>query len=114
MISIVTGNIITVTFAFNLIKKKKTPDYIFAVYMLLTQLFIIAISGLNVFKPYVADTFLVAMGVLIGIAIFYLVTLILVAKYVEDETTERWMIFIAISSFVDSFNGESFCNVTRH
>ena len=70
LLSIVTGNIITASFAFNLIKKKKTPDYIFAVYMLLTQIFIIAISALNVFKPYVADTFLVAMGVLIGIAIF--------------------------------------------
>lgn len=108
MMSIVTGNIVTVTFAFNLIKKKKTPDYNFAVYMLLTQIFIIAISALNVFKPYVADTFLVAMGALIGIAIFYLVTLILVAKYVEDETTERWMIFIAIPLLLTAFTGNLF------
>ena len=38
--------------------------------MLLTQIFIIAISAFNLFKPYVTDTFLPAMGILLGIADF--------------------------------------------
>ena len=67
LLSLLTGNIFTVAFAFNLINKKKTPEYTFAVYMVLTQVFIIAISALNLFKPYVADTFLVAMFMLIAI-----------------------------------------------
>ncbi|WP_342513409.1 ABC transporter permease [Sporosarcina sp. FSL K6-1522] len=108
LLSIVTGNIIILTFAFNLIKRKKTPDYTFAVYMLLTQLFVIAISALNLFKPYVADTFLVAMGVLVAIAVFYVVALVLVAKHVEEETAERWMMFLAIPLIITAATGNLF------
>ena len=76
--------------------------------MLLTQIFIIGISALNLFKPYVSDTFLLAMGVLIVIAVFYLVTLILVAKYVEGGTTKRWMLFIAIALLLTAVTGNLF------
>lgn len=106
--SIFTGNIFVVSFAFNLIKEKKTPEYTFAVYMLLTQIFIIALSSLNLFKPYVADTFLLATVCLVGIAIFQLVTLILVAKYVKDETTERWMIYISVPILLTAVTGNLF------
>ncbi|MHA6258799.1 ABC transporter permease [Sporosarcina sp. CAU 1771] len=108
LLSILTGNVIIVAFAFNLIKKRKTTEYTFAVYALLTQIFIVGISALNLFKPYVSDTFLPAMGVLLLIAIFYLVTLILVAKYVEAETTKPWMIFIAIPLLLTAVTGNLF------
>jgi len=108
LFSIVTGNVFIVAFAFNLLKKKKTPEYSFAVYMLLTQVFIIAISALNLFKPYVADTFLLAMVILIGIMIFHAVTLILVAKYVEDETAPKWMSTIAVVLLLTALTGNLF------
>ena len=103
-----TGNIFTVAFAFNLIKKQKTPEYTFAVYMLLTQVFIIAISSLNLFKSYVADSFLTAMIILLGIMIFQVVTLILTAKYVEEESAPAWMMIVAIVLLFTALTGNIF------
>ena len=108
LFSIVTGNIFTVAFAFNLIKKQKTPEYTFAVYMLLTQIFIIAISSLNLFKSYVADTFLAAMIILLGIMIFQVVTLILTAKYVAEESAPNWMMIVAILLLFTALTGNLF------
>ena len=108
LLSILSANIFTASFAFNLIKKKKTPEYSFAVYMLLTQLFLIAVSSFNIFKPYVTDTFLPAMGTLVGILIFQIVTLILVSKYVQDESAPSWFLTIAILLIVSSITGNLF------
>jgi len=108
LVSLCTGNVITAAFAFNLIKKKKTTEYTLAVYALLTQIFIIGISALNLFKPYVSDTFLPAMGILLVIAVFYVVTLFLVAKYVEAVSTKPWMIYIAIPMLLTAATGNLF------
>lgn len=109
LLSILTGNLFIVISAFQLIKKKKTPEYTIAVYMLLTQISIIGLSALNLFKPYVADTFLVAMFALIIVAIFQLVTLILVAKYVkEGEAVSKRMIYLTIPLLLTSVTGNIF------
>lgn len=108
LLSIFIGNIFVFTFACNLIKKKKTTEYTFAVYMLLTQLFIIFISALNLFKPYVADTFPLAMLVLLIVAIFHLVALLLVAKYVHGDNVDRWMIYLAIPLILTTITGNLF------
>lgn len=108
LLSIVTANIFIASFAFNLIKKKKTPEYTFAVFMVFTQLFVIAISALNLFKPYVIDSFLLAMGILLAILIFQVVTLILVAKHVQDKEAPSWMMVIAIILLITSVTGNLF------
>ncbi|ALC86667.1 peptide ABC transporter permease [Bacillus sp. FJAT-22090] len=108
LLSILSANIFIASFAFNIIKKKKTPEYTFAVYMLLTQIFILAISSLNLFKPYVTDTFLPAMGILIGILIFQVITLVLVSKHVEDNLAPSWMMAIAILLITTSLTGNIF------
>lgn len=107
-LAIVTGNVFIVAFAFQLIKKVKTTEYVFAAYMLLTQIFIIAVSALNIFKPYVTDTFPMAMLVLIGIAVFDLVVLILVARQSHSEQTPSWMKYIAILLLISSLTGNLF------
>lgn len=108
LLSILTGNIFTVTAAFQLMKEKKSPEYTLAVYMLLTQIFIIAISSLNLFKPYVADTFLLGMFALIVIAIFQLAALFLVAKHADGDTAPKWMKIIAIPLILTSVTGNLF------
>lgn len=108
LLSILSANVFTASFAFNLIKNKKTPDYTFAVYMLFTQLFVIAISAFNMFKPYVTDTFLPAMGILVGILVFQVVTLVLVSKYVQDESAPSWFLVIAIVLIASSVTGNLF------
>lgn len=108
LISIVTANIFTAAFAFNLIKKKKTPEYVFAVYMVLTQLFILAISSFNLFKPYVTDSFIPAMGTLLVILVFQIVMLVLVAKYVQAGAAPSWMLIPAVLLIITSITGNLF------
>lgn len=108
LFSLFTGNIFTTAFAFSLLKKKKTPEYTFAVYMFLTQFFVIAISALNVFKPYVTDTFLPSMAVLIGIAVFYLLTIFLVIKHVDDLKAAPFMSMIAVVLIITALTGNLF------
>ncbi|REB08109.1 ABC transporter permease [Sporosarcina sp. BI001-red] len=106
--SLLTGNIFAATFAFNLINKRKTPEYTFAVYMLLTQLAVIAISSVNLFKPYVSDTFLIAMASLLLITLFHLVALILSVRYVREYSAPRWMSVLAIFLMATAVTGNLF------
>ncbi|MBO0993792.1 ABC transporter permease [Bacillus sp. SD088] len=111
LLAIVTGNVFIVAFAFQLIKRIKTTEYIFGAYMFLTQIFIIAVSALNIFKPYVADSFPIAMLVLIGIAVFDLVVLLLVGRQSQNEQTPSWMKYIAILLLISSVTGNLFAFV---
>lgn len=108
LLSIVTGNIFTVVFALHLIKKKTTSQYTLAVYLLVTQICVIAVSALNLFKPYVTDTFLPAMFALVGIAIFYFICLALVARYVDYRQAPKWMLYIAVPLMITSAAGNLF------
>lgn len=111
LLSILTGNIFIVTFAFNLIKKQKNPEYTIAVYMLLTQLFVIVLSTLNMFKPYVADTFLIGMAILLVVAVFQLIALLLVAKYVDRHTAHPRLIWLAFPLILTVATGNIFALV---
>ncbi len=108
LLSVFTGNIFVVSFAFNLVKENRETEYTFSVYMLLNQIFIIAISALNIFKPYVTDTFPLAMLLFIGLVIFDLVVLLLVAKYVRGNEAPRWMLYIAIPLLLTTLTGNLF------
>ncbi|MBS4192023.1 ABC transporter permease [Bacillus sp. FJAT-49705] len=111
LLSILTGNIFIFTFAIQLVKAEKSPEYTLAGYMLLTQIFIIAISALNLFKPYVADTFLPAMGALLVMAIFQLVTFFLIAKDGKGKQRARWKVFFAIPLMLTAVTGNLFALV---
>ncbi|MBY0123515.1 ABC transporter permease [Bacillus sp. S/N-304-OC-R1] len=109
LLSILTGNIFIVTFAFQLVKKEKSPEYIFAFYMLLTELFIIAVSALNLFKPYVSDPFLPSMGILLIITVFYLLVFILIAMGNPGE--DRWKLPVGIFLVLTVLTGNLFALV---
>ncbi|GIO98619.1 hypothetical protein J14TS5_37050 [Paenibacillus lautus] len=111
LLSIVTGNLFTVTFGFNLIKKQKPPEYTIAVYMLLTQLFVIAVSALNLFKPYVSNTFLPAMAALLIIAVIQLIALILVARYATTNYAHPKMAWLAFPVILTAVTGNIFALV---
>lgn len=111
LFSILTGNIFVATFAFQLIKEKKTPEYVFAVYMLLIQFFVVAISALNLFKPYVSDTFLPAMVVLLLIALFQLTVLFLIAKEKKGAKSAGWKSFVGIPLILTAVTGNLFALV---
>ncbi|MEH7009697.1 ABC transporter permease [Neobacillus niacini] len=111
LFSIFIGNIFVAAFAFQLIKKKKTPEYVFAVYMLLIQFFVMAVSALNLFKPYVSDTFLPAMFVFLIIALFQLAVLFLIAKEKKGAKVAKWKPFIGIPLLLTALTGNLFALV---
>lgn len=106
--SLLTANIFIVSFAFNLIKKQKTPEYTFAVYTVMVQVFIIAVSALNLFKPYVADLFPLGMLLLLAVAVFHIAALVLTAKYVNGHTAHPKLMYIAIPLILTAVTGNLF------
>ena len=101
--TILMGNIFAAGYGFMLLSKNKTAEYTFAVYALLTQVFILLISALNIYKPYVVDSFLLAMGAFIGLSILYLAMIVLIAKHVTSAAAPRWMLpigFILLATVV--------------
>ncbi|MGQ8872656.1 ABC transporter permease [Paenibacillus sp. TSA_86.1] len=107
MLAVFTGNIFVVTAAFHLIRKRKSIEYTFAVYALLTQLFVIGVSALNVFKPYVADTFLPSMAALLCILVIDLVVLIIVSRY-DASPLPRWMTVVGGVMILSVITGNVF------
>ncbi|PQP85098.1 peptide ABC transporter permease [Paenibacillus sp. PCH8] len=108
LLAIVSGNIFIVIAAFHLIRKGKNVEYTFAVYMLLTQLFVIGASALNIFKPYVADNFLPAMTGLIFILVIDLIVLVIISRYNASSTLPRWMIGVSVVLILTSVTGNVF------
>ncbi|MEI2467648.1 ABC transporter permease [Bacillales bacterium AN1005] len=108
LISLLFGNVFTASSALLLIKEKKSIDYIFAVYMLLAQFLVIAVSSLNLFKPYVADTFLLGMYILVGISLFYLYIFYLLPKINKDSLSPTKVILLSIALFLTGLTGNLF------
>lgn len=106
LLSMLTGNIFTTAFAFGLIKKKKTPQYLFAMFMLMTQFYVIAVSALNLFKPYVANMFLLGMFLLLAIFALQLVVLFLVIK--DKGQPAKWKLYVGILLIITAFTGNLF------
>lgn len=108
LLSVATGNVFIAAFAFSVIKKEKTPEYTIAVYTLLTHVFVIAVSALNMFKPYVADTFPLGMLVLLLIAVFYLVALVVIGKMGNRPSGSRPLAILAIPLILTVVTGNLF------
>ncbi|MDT0124294.1 ABC transporter permease [Paenibacillus sp. RRE4] len=108
LLAALAGNIFIVTAAFHLIRKRKSIEYTFAVYALLTQLFVIGVSALNVFKPYVADTFLPSMAALLCILVMNLIVLIIVSRYDATSPLPRWMMAVGAVMIVSVITGNVF------
>lgn len=76
ILTLIIGNLFLVLSSLYLIKKKVSPGYVYAVYMVLTDLLVIGVSALNLFKAYVTNSFIPAMIVLLVILVFHVIVLI--------------------------------------
>ncbi|MDO3411293.1 ABC transporter permease [Saccharibacillus sp. CPCC 101409] len=108
LLSLAVGNIFAVSAAFQLVKKVKTPEYIFAGYMLLTQIVVIAVSSLNLFKPYVADTFPLGMLALLVVAAFQFAAMLLIAAFVKRHSVPLGMVWLALPLILTAATGNLF------
>ncbi|TQR46782.1 ABC transporter permease [Paenibacillus popilliae] len=109
LLSLLTGNVFIAAASLHLLKSRASLHYSLAVYMLLTQLFVIGVSALNLFKPYVADTFPAAMLILLVIAIFQLIILILIAcGGIIQNRIQPWIRIVAILLLFTAITGNLF------
>ncbi|MGG0825120.1 ABC transporter permease [Paenibacillus turicensis] len=108
LLSIFTANIFVGASGFQLVKKEKNTEYTLAVYTFLTGLFVIGISALNLFKPYVSNTFIPAMLVLILFMVFHLIVLLLISKFVVNHYAPKWMLPIAFLLILTTISGNLF------
>ncbi|MBL3731244.1 ABC transporter permease [Lysinibacillus sp. HST-98] len=111
LITILSGNIFSTSFAFMLVSKRKTAEYTFAAYAFITQLFILGIAALNFCKPYVTDTFLLAMGVFLVLSLLYIVMAIVCTKYVTATEAPKWMLIPGIILLLATFTGNLFATL---
>lgn len=108
LLSILTANVFATTAAMILIKKQRPYVYPLAVYMIWADLFVMAVSALNLFKPYVSDSFLPAMLILMLITLFHLATLLLIGKYSDRKYTAPWLSIVAYLLITTAVTGNLF------
>ncbi|MDF2921606.1 MAG: transporter permease [Paenibacillaceae bacterium] len=108
LLSLLSANLFAATAAYQLIKRHKSPAYILAGYTLLVTVFVFAVSSLNMFKPYVADTFLAGMGLLLLAAAVQLVSLMLIARYSDARILPLWMWGVAVALLATAATGNLF------
>ena len=108
LLFVLTANIFIAIAAFNLIKKDKGIEYNLAIYSVLTSFTVMMISLLNLFKEYVANTFMLGMGVLAGLTIFYAVVMLLIHKFVHGKNVDKHMKPIGYLLIVSAISGNVF------
>ncbi len=97
LLSLFTGNVFLAAAALNLIKKKKSIYYSLGIYMVLTDFVVIAVSALNLFKPYVSNSFMAGMGALIGITIFHLAAVLFLMRGKASITLAVFLLLSALT-----------------
>lgn len=108
LLSVLTGNLFVAIAAFHLVKRHKSAEYTFSVYMVLTGLLVMAASALNLFKPYVADTFPAAMLALLAVWGFHLFALLIVAKNVREDHVPPRLKYLAWPLILTALTGNLF------
>ncbi|MGE7917440.1 ABC transporter permease [Viridibacillus sp. NPDC093762] len=108
LLTILVGNVFTTTFAFRMLRRKASIEYTLSYYMLLTQLLIVSVSLLNLFKPYVSDMFLLSMAVFILLIIFDVVAVVIFGKVDTDYQIKPVFKWLGIALIVTGFSGNIF------
>lgn len=103
-----TGNFFATIAGFALIKKDKTIEYTLSTYATQISLFILFISSINLFKEYVADTFMIGVYLLLAITVFYIITIIFVSKYVNGKKVDKKLKPFAYILILTSITGNVF------
>lgn len=109
VLSLLVGNVFTATFAFRLIKKKSSVDYTFSYYMLIIDFLVLGVTSLNLFKPYVSDTFMISMVILIMLLLFDIVMIIFLIRNEERLGQLKGTVkVLAVILFITSLTGNLF------
>ena len=105
---VLCGNFFMFAAGCSLIKKETTIEYQLCTYMILTNICIILISMINIFKEYVASTFLLGIGLLGITLIFYIIATILISKNVTAKTMNNKILWLCIPLLISGITGNAF------
>lgn len=108
LLTILVGNVFTTTFAFRMLRRKASIEYTLSYYMLLTQLLIVSVSLINLFKPYVSDMFLLTMALFILLIIFDVVAVVIFGKVDTDRQIKPAFKWLGIALIITGFSGNIF------
>lgn len=108
---ILTGNVFAAIAGFTLIKEEKSLEYSLNVYAILIAIATFLISLINIFKEYVANTFVIGMVGLVVLIGFYIFTMTKIAKYVKGKEVDKRLKPIAVMLIVSSVTGNLFALV---
>ena len=102
------GNIFATIAGLYLINRKRTIEYEIGVYMLITDIAIILISLLNLFKDYVVYTFYPAIAVLAALTIFHAVILALLPSSINGNYVSKPTYALSFPLIVTALTGNLF------
>ncbi|WP_312113992.1 ABC transporter permease [Brevibacillus reuszeri] len=108
IVALLAGNIFITIAALDMLKKEKSIEYTLSIYMVLTNFCVILISSLNLFKPYVADLFLLGMGILFAISLLHIVALVVIGLFVKKGEVPRKLLPLAYLLLLTSVTGNLF------
>ncbi len=107
-LTIVNGNIFCCVAGLMLVKKEKNLEYQVGCYMLLVEILIILVSCLNIFKPWVCNSFFLGIGILAAVITIHAVSLPLVASHVRGNRADKCMLPLAVVLIVLTVTGNLF------
>lgn len=108
---LLSGNIFAAIAGFLTIKKEKNLEYQLSVYMLLTTLCVLLVSMINLFKPYVSNTFFSGMGLLAAIAVLDVLAMFLIGKGVNGKQVDTRLKWLGVVLILTAATGNIFALV---
>ena len=94
-----------------MIKKSRTLEYTMTIYALITTVFVMMVSALNLFKDYVSNSFMLGMGLLTAMIVFYLLTFFLIHLWERDGAVDKKLLPVAVLLMITSASGNIFALV---
>lgn len=94
-----TGNIFAGIAGLQTIKKEKTIEYMLSIYMTLITVTVLFVSAINVFKPFVANTFFLGMGLLMAVLLIDIAAMAAISRMVSGKIVDprlKWLGYLLI------------------
>ncbi len=105
---VLVGNVFSFVAGCILFSKDPTIEYQISVYMVLTNICIIIVSLLNLFKDFVASTFWLGQCLLLVSLVASLIISILVSRYITQKAIDKRMVWLCGPLVLISISGNLF------
>jgi peptide/nickel transport system permease protein len=105
---VLAGNVFSFVAGCTMFLKEITIEYQICIYMMLTNVSIIIVSVLNLFKDSVSNTFWLGLFLLFVMLVVSLGITLLVSKHITQKTIYKRMIWLCIPLVIISFSGNVF------